>query len=87
MVEINDIQKQTSAKKVNLIGHSQGVSTCCQVATLHPELVGSVRFVNGVNFDSEIADLMMDILSDKIVGYAADLIVDAFYEIDQFVKY
>nr|WP_301178347.1 triacylglycerol lipase [Snodgrassella alvi] len=73
--------KKTGAQKVNLIGHSQGAPTCRYVAALHPELVGSVTSVNGVNFGSEIADLMLDILSGKLVGATADLIVESFMKL------
>ena len=37
--------------------------------------------VNGVNFDSEIADLMLDILSGKFVGATTDLIVESFMKL------
>lgn len=76
--EVKKILAKTCAKKVNLIGHSQGSPTSRYVAALHPELVASVTSVNGVNFGSEIADLMLDILSGKIVGATADLAVKSF---------
>ena len=81
LVEVKNILKKTGAQKVNLIGHSQGAPTCRYVAALHPELVGSVTSVNGVNFGSEIADLMLDILSGKLVGATADLIVESFMKL------
>ena len=81
LVEVKNILKKTGAQKVNLIGHSQGAPTCRYVAALHPELVGSVTSVNGVNFGSEIADLMLDILSGKLVGATADLIVEFFMKL------
>lgn len=78
LTEVKQILAKTCAKKVNLIGHSQGAPTSRYVAALHPELVASVTSVNGVNFGSEIADLMLDILAGKIVGETADLIVESF---------
>ena len=81
LAEVRKILKKSGAEKVNLIGHSQGSPTCRYVAALHPELVGSVTSVNGVNFGSEIADLMLDILSGKLVGNSANLIVESFMKL------
>ncbi|WP_218964561.1 esterase/lipase family protein [Snodgrassella alvi] len=78
LAEVKKILKKTRAQKVNLIGHSQGAPTCRYVAAIHPEIVGSVTSVNGVNFGSEIADLMLEILSGKLVGPTADVIVETF---------
>lgn len=81
LAEVRKILRKSGAEKVNLIGHSQGSTTCRYVAALHPELVGSVTSVNGVNFGSEIADLMLDILSGKLVGNSANLIVESFMKL------
>lgn len=48
----------TGAEKVNLIGHSQGSLACRYAAAIHPGQVASVTSVSGVNFGSEIADLV-----------------------------
>mgnify|MGYP006175506079 CR=1 FL=1 len=48
----------TGADKVNLIGHSHGGPTIRYVASVAPELVASATSVGGVNYGSEIADLV-----------------------------
>ncbi|MHA7847347.1 esterase/lipase family protein [Serratia sp. D1N4] len=55
---VKKVISDTGAAKVNLIGHSQGPLACRYVAATHPELIASVTSVNGVNFGSEIADLV-----------------------------
>lgn len=55
---VEQVVQATGAKKVNLIGHSQGPLACRYVAATHPELVASVTSVCGANFGSEIADLV-----------------------------
>lgn len=62
---------ETGAEKVNLIGHSQGPLACRYVAAKHPELVASVTSVNGVNFGSEIADLIQKVF---VPGYLPEAI-------------
>jgi len=48
--------RDTGAKKVNLIGHSQGPLACRYVASLHPREIASVTSICGVNHGSEFAD-------------------------------
>lgn len=55
---VKEVMSTTGALKVNLIGHSQGALTSRYVAAVNPEIVASVTSVNGVNFGSEIADLV-----------------------------
>lgn len=78
LAEVRKILKKTGAKKVNLIGHSQGAPTSRYVAGEHPELVASVTSVSGVNFGSEIADLVMDALQCKLPTEIANLVVSTF---------
>jgi triacylglycerol lipase len=56
--EIKTLLASTGAKKVNLIGHSQGGPTARYVAGVAPELVASVTTIAGVNKGSKIADLV-----------------------------
>ena len=76
--EISKILKKTKAKKVNLIGHCQGAPTCRYVAAESPKLVASVTSVNGANYGSEIADLVIDALDGKIIGDKATKIINLF---------
>lgn len=78
--EVKNILKTTGAAKVNLIGHSQGSPTSRYVAAKAPELVASVTSVNGVNFGSEIADIILQVLDGELVGPTATLVVNTFME-------
>ncbi|WP_025122441.1 MULTISPECIES: triacylglycerol lipase [unclassified Serratia (in: enterobacteria)] len=55
---VQQVISVTGAEKVNLIGHSQGSLACRYAAAMHPEQVASVTSVSGVNFGSEIAELV-----------------------------
>ncbi|MEB7886507.1 esterase/lipase family protein [Serratia fonticola] len=55
---VKQVIQVTGAQKVNLMGHSQGALACRYVAATHPAEVASVTSVSGVNFGSEIADLV-----------------------------
>ncbi|MBW7983424.1 esterase/lipase family protein [Enterobacillus tribolii] len=59
---VNEVLANTGAKKVNLIGHSQGPLACRYVAALRPDIVASVTSVHGVNFGSELADVVRQAL-------------------------
>lgn len=78
LAEVRKILASTGAAKVNIIGHSQGSPTARYVAALHPELVASVTSVDGVNFGSEIADLILDALQCKLPAEIANLVVTTF---------
>lgn len=54
--QIQALLRQTGAKRVNLIGHSQGALTARYAAALAPESVASVTSVSGPNHGSELAD-------------------------------
>ncbi|CNJ97358.1 lipase [Yersinia mollaretii] len=76
---IKEVMTKTGAKKVNLIGHSQGPLACRYVAATHPELVASVTSVNGVNHGSEIADLVRSALTpDHLPEQIVNTIMSAF---------
>lgn len=55
---IEEILRETGARKVNLIGHSQGALTIRYVAGVRPDLVASVTSVAGPNHGSELADFL-----------------------------
>lgn len=78
---INKILRKTGCKKVNLIGHSQGPLACRYAAAKYPDLVASVTSVNGVNFGSEIADVLRDVFTPgKCPEEIANAIMTAFGE-------
>ncbi|HAU4900345.1 TPA: triacylglycerol lipase [Aeromonas hydrophila] len=56
--QVQQVLAITGAEKVNLIGHSHGGPTIRYVASVAPELVASATSVGGVNYGSEIADLV-----------------------------
>lgn len=58
LAQVELLLAATGAEKVNLIGHSHGGPTVRYVASVAPELVASATSVGGVNFGSEIADLV-----------------------------
>ena len=58
LAQIELLLAATGAEKVNLIGHSHGGPTIRYVASVAPELVASATSVGGVNYGSEIADLV-----------------------------
>lgn len=66
--EIGKIMRKTGAKKVNLIGHSQGPLTCRYVASTYPKQIASVTSVSGANHGSEFADLLEKIFSGNEVA-------------------
>ena len=58
LTQVEDIAAISGAKKVNLIGHSQGNQSIRYVAAVRPDLVASVTSVGGVTFGSPVADLI-----------------------------
>ncbi len=53
---VEDLVAATGAKKVNLVGHSQGGTTARYVAAIRPDLVASVTSVASPHFGSPVAD-------------------------------
>lgn len=78
LLEVNKVLNHTGTQKVNLIGHSQGAPTSRYVAAIHPERGSSVTSVNGVNFGSEIADLILDALNGKLAAKTANIVITTF---------
>lgn len=57
--QVENIVATTGAKKVNLIGHSQGGLDVRYVAAVRPDLVASVTTVAGVHKGSKVADVLL----------------------------
>jgi triacylglycerol lipase len=57
--QVQQILAASGAKKVNLIGHSQGGLDSRYVAAVHPELVASVTTVGTPHKGSAVADLLV----------------------------
>jgi triacylglycerol lipase len=64
--QIQTIEAITGAKKVNIIGHSQGTLDGRYVAAVAPTLVASVTGVGGPNTGSPVADLIQG--ASTVVG-------------------
>ncbi|ANI31787.1 alpha/beta hydrolase [Yersinia entomophaga] len=76
---IRYILNKTGAKKVNLIGHSQGPLACRYAAAMRPDLVASVTSVNGVNHGSEFADRVREaFVEGGLPESVANLVVSTF---------
>ena len=58
LAQVQQILAVTGAKKVNLIGHSQGAQDTRYVAGVRPDLVASVSTVGGVNKGATLADVL-----------------------------
>ncbi|HET7792872.1 MAG TPA: triacylglycerol lipase [Rhizobacter sp.] len=56
--QVNTILAVTGAKKVNLVGHSQGNQSTRYVAAVAPEKVASVTSVSGTTGGSPVADVI-----------------------------
>ncbi|KZX57051.1 lipase [Halioglobus sp. HI00S01] len=55
---VQDVLALTGARKVNLIGHSQGGPTSRYVAAVRPDLVASVTSIGSPHYGSDVADLI-----------------------------
>jgi len=61
---IEEILKATGHEKVNIIGHSQGGLDARVVANLRPDLVASVVTVATPHGGSQVADVVLELVSD-----------------------
>lgn len=76
---IDQLIKQTGAKRVHLIGHSQGALTARYAAALEPGLIASVTSVSGPNHGSELADrLRLALTPGKLPETVAAALSTAF---------
>ncbi len=79
LTQIESILALTSAKKVNLIGHSQGAQTARYVASIRPDLIASVTSVGGANYGSGIIDFInKELTPGSQAEYTTRLVFDAF---------
>ncbi|MFJ7312020.1 esterase/lipase family protein [Pseudomonas sp. NPDC098747] len=58
LAQIDRVLRGTGARKVNLIGHSQGALAARYAAAIAPHTVASVTSVSGPNHGSELADFL-----------------------------
>jgi triacylglycerol lipase len=63
LAQIERVLEGTGAKKVNLIGHSQGALAARYAGAVAPQCVASVTSVSGPNHGSELADFLRKALT------------------------
>ncbi|WP_410209555.1 lipase family alpha/beta hydrolase [Aquirhabdus sp.] len=66
--QIQEILAITGSKRVNLVGHSQGVLDGRYVAAVIPNQVASLTGVAGVNLGSPVADRVLDVMDAPVIG-------------------
>lgn len=71
---VKQVLAATGAKKVNLVGHSQGGLSVRYVAAVAPELVASVTTIGTPHRGSEFADYVAGVLAKDPTGLAEPLI-------------
>ncbi|WP_137165990.1 esterase/lipase family protein [Salinimonas lutimaris] len=75
---IDEVRALTGAQKVNLIGHSHGGPTARYAASVAPHKVASVTSVGGVNWGSQVADVLRQSLTEgSVLEGGAALAADA----------
>lgn len=77
LTEFRKILAVSGAKKVNLIGHSQGAQTVRYAAAAMPDRVASITTINGVNYASPVADVFVG-LSDALGPQGTKLVASFF---------
>ncbi|RKP48243.1 triacylglycerol lipase [Trinickia fusca] len=71
---VRQVLAVTGAKKVNLIGHSQGGLTSRYVAAVAPDLVASVTTIGSPHWGSEFADFVQQAVAADPTGITAQVI-------------
>ncbi|CAI8737130.1 Triacylglycerol lipase [Pseudomonas sp. IT-P74] len=79
LAQIERVLEGTGARKVNLIGHSQGALTARYAAAIAPHSVASVTSVSGPNHGSELADFLRKALTPgDLPEHVAETVVTLF---------
>lgn len=65
LAQIEEILAVSGARKVNIIGHSQGVPTARYVAAMRPDLVASITSVHGMNRGTPIGTFFSNIAPEN----------------------
>ncbi|PVZ59329.1 alpha/beta hydrolase [Pseudomonas sp. B1(2018)] len=79
LAQIERVLEGTGARKVNLIGHSQGALAARYAAAVAPHCVASVTSVSGPNHGSEIADFLRKALTPgRLPEHVAETVVTLF---------
>jgi triacylglycerol lipase len=79
LAQIERVLEGTGARKVNLIGHSQGALTARYAAAIAPHSVASVTSVSGPNHGSELADFLRKALTPGCLPeHVAETVVTLF---------
>lgn len=75
LAQVEDIVRQTGAKKVNLVGHSQGGLDARYVAHVRPDLVASVTTIGTPHAGSSLADIVLGVPGAGTVAGLTDAVV------------
>ena len=79
LAQIERVLEGTGAKKVNLIGHSQGALAARYAAAVAPDIVASVTSVSGPNHGSELADFLRKALTPgRLPEHVAETVATLF---------
>ena len=79
LAQIERVMEGTGARKVNLIGHSQGALAARYAAAIAPHSVASVTSVSGPNHGSELADFLRKALTPGCLPeHVAETVVTLF---------
>lgn len=79
LMQIERVLEGTGAKKVNLIGHSQGALAARYAAAVAPHAVASVTSVSGPNHGSELADFLRKALTPgRLPEHIAETVATLF---------
>jgi triacylglycerol lipase len=79
--KILEILKQTGAKKVNIIGHSQGGLDARVVAHDRPDLVASVTTISSPHLGGHTADVVLGATEIPGIGNVAGAVTDSLVQL------
>ena len=75
LTHVEEILAQTGARKVNLVGHSQGGLDARYVAHVRPDLVASVTTIGTPHGGSKLADIVLGVPGSGVVAGLVDALV------------